>query len=283
MIGTEIDGIAGSSSRDTAGEILDLDGCDISELERGQGYLNDNHSNKLIDTLGRITHAKKIYKEEDCENERERYFWNKTKAPFLYFKGRLFDEQGDHRPAKAVAAILKHQSAADCPLKLKASVEGSVVKRDDRDRSILKNTSIKGVALTFSPANILTLVESTSISKSSLSLKDYENIQYYANQIGIKNPLPIPKYDQMISLKNQLISQLDELSKFLSMGSAGIGRPSDAIGGAALASAEPSSKIKYVDCPNCGKEQVYLPYQIKCSHCGKSFPFDMLYSLLVNK
>ena len=57
---TEIDGIAATEQKDQTGEILSIKGCDISDLEKGAGYLNDNHSNKLPDVLGRVTFAKKI-------------------------------------------------------------------------------------------------------------------------------------------------------------------------------------------------------------------------------
>jgi hypothetical protein len=39
----EIDMIAGSQLRDTQGEMLSIEGADISDLTTGKGRINDNH------------------------------------------------------------------------------------------------------------------------------------------------------------------------------------------------------------------------------------------------
>ena len=54
----EIDMIAGSELRDTQGEILSIEGADISDLKR----LNDNHGGGFFNSIGRVTLAKKIFK-----------------------------------------------------------------------------------------------------------------------------------------------------------------------------------------------------------------------------
>lgn len=159
--------IAGSQLRDTQGEMLSVEGADISELEAGRGRLNDNHGKGFFNAIGRITSAKKIFKSEDCEDERQEYYWNKVKAPFIYVKGYLYDDE-DHPNARAAAAILRNIHKADTPLQLKASVEGGVVSRGLSDPSLLARTKIHSVALTFTPANNNTLVEPTSLNKSDI-------------------------------------------------------------------------------------------------------------------
>ena len=161
----EIDACAGSQLRDTQGEMLSVEGADISELQAGKGRWNDNHGKGFFNSVGRITHAKKIFKEEDCEDERHKYYWNKVRAPYVYVKGYLYDDE-DHPNAKAAAAILRNVHKADCPLKLKASVEGGVISRGISDPSLLARTKIHSVALTFTPANVATLVEPLSLDKS---------------------------------------------------------------------------------------------------------------------
>ena len=161
----EIDACAGSQLRDTQGEMLSVEGADISELQAGKGRWNDNHGKGFFNSIGRITDAKKIFKEEDCDNDRQRYYWNKVKAPYVYVKGYLYDDE-DHPNARAAAAILRNVHKTDCPLKLKASVEGGVVSRGISDPSLLARTKIHSVALTFTPANVATLVEPTSLDKS---------------------------------------------------------------------------------------------------------------------
>jgi hypothetical protein len=161
----EIDMIAGSQLRDTQGEMLSVEGADISELEAGKGRLNDNHGKGFFNAIGRVTGAKKIFKAEDCENDRQKYYWDKVKAPFIYVKGHLYDDE-DHPNARAAAAILRNIHKTDTPLQLKASVEGGVLARGISDNSLLARTKIHSVALTFTPANNNTLVEPISLDKS---------------------------------------------------------------------------------------------------------------------
>jgi hypothetical protein len=161
----EIDMIAGSQLRDTQGEMLSVEGADISDLIAGKGRFNDNHGKGFFNSIGRITTAKKIFKKEDCENDRHLYYWEKVKAPYLYCAGYLYSDE-DHQNARAAAAILRNIHKSDCPLKLKASVEGGVLSRGISDPTLLARTKIHSVALTMTPANNATLVEPISMDKS---------------------------------------------------------------------------------------------------------------------
>ena len=163
----EIDMCAGSQLRDTQGEMLSIEGADISELEAGRGRFNDNHGKGFFNSIGRVTLAKKIFKAEDCVDDRQKYYWEKVKAPYVYVRGFLYDDE-DHPNARAAAAILRNIHKSDCPLKIKASVEGGVVARGIADPSLLARTKIHSLALTFTPANNATLVEPLSLDKSAL-------------------------------------------------------------------------------------------------------------------
>jgi hypothetical protein len=158
----EIDMCAGSQLRDTQGEMLSIEGADISELKK----LNDNHGKGFFNSIGIVTYSKKIFKKEDCENERQEYYWDKVKAPYIYVRGFLHDDE-DHPNAKAAAAILRNLHKHDVPLQLKASVEGGVISRGIKDKSFLAKTKIHSVALTFTPANNNTLVEPIELQKSN--------------------------------------------------------------------------------------------------------------------
>lgn len=160
-----IDGAVGSQLRDTQGEMLSVEGADISDLERGAGRWNDNHGKGFFNSIGRVTFAKKILKEEDCSDERQKYYWEKIKAPYIYAKGYIYDD-GDHPNAKAASAILRNIHKSDSPLKIKASVEGGVISRGIKDSSLLARTKIHSVALTFTPANNATLIEPLNLDKS---------------------------------------------------------------------------------------------------------------------
>ncbi len=166
----EIDMCSSSQLRDTQGEMLNVEGADIAELEAGRGRLNDNHGKGFFNCLGKVTAAKKIFKAEDCEDDRQRYYWEKVKSPYIYVKGVLFDDE-DHPNAKAAAAILRNIHKTDCPLKVKASVEGGVVSRGISDPALLARTKIHSVALTFVPANQATLVEPLNLDKSETDVE----------------------------------------------------------------------------------------------------------------
>jgi hypothetical protein len=161
----EIDMCSSSQLRDTQGEMLNVEGADIDELLAGRGRLNDNHGKGFFNCIGKVTAAKKIFKQDDCENERQRYYWEKVKSPYIYVRGELFDDE-DHPNARAAAAILRNIHKTDCPLKVKASVEGGVLMRGISDASLLARTKIHSVALTFVPANQATLVEPLNLDKS---------------------------------------------------------------------------------------------------------------------
>lgn len=279
---TQFQAIAASELRDTQGEILDVKGADISELEAGRGIVNDNHSNKLPDVIGRITYAKKIFKIEDCEDEDQKRLWNKVKAPYIFTRGVLFDDQ-DHRSAKAAAAIIKHQHAFDSPLKLKCSVEGGILERGKSDDRILKRTKIKGLALTLTPANNATLVEGLNLAKCSISVEE---------EALIKSFIPLAKENvpTFIEIANTLseskirnnINKIYSLIKTLSAG-VGVGSPTDRTGGQVLQTETIDDHSKRIECPSCGHSQWYMSHQVRCRDCGKSFPFDTLAKFFLKK
>lgn len=293
---TKFDAVAASELRDTQGEILDVKGADISELEAGRGIINDNHSNKLPDVVGRITEVKKIFGIEDCDNDRHSYYWNKIKAPYIYTAGILFDDE-DHRSARAAAAILKHQHGTDSPLKLKCSVEGGIIERGKKDERVLARTKIRGLALTFTPANVATLVEGLDLAKSAaLTAEDMTLIKSYVSAsikdvpslVDFSDKLSLTKIRQNIEKIHETVNGLkknSDLNKALTAGYGGAEAPTMRTGGAVLQaeSIDQGHSFRYIDCPNCGKDQIYASHQVKCRHCGKSFPFDTLAKFFINK
>jgi len=291
---TKFDAVAGSELRDIQGEILDVKGADISELEAGQGIVNDNHSNKLPDVIGRVTGAKKIFKVEDCESDRQKYFWNKIKAPYIYVTGELFDDE-DHRSARAAAAILRHQHKTDSPLKLKCSVEGGIVERGEKDDRILKRTKIKGLALTFTPANNATLVEGVDLNKSN-NPQEFELIKSISHLARKDVPSFIEMADTLSEIKilsnvekikeTILTLKKNNINKALVAGYGSAGSPTSLTGGGVFQTESidtKSNKNQYIECPSCGKEQPYVVYQVKCRSCNKHFPFDTLAKFFINK
>lgn len=273
---TWLDGILGSQLRDSQGEMLSVEGADISELEAGKGRWNDNHGKGYTNSLGRITFAKKIFKEEDCEDDRQRYYWNKVKCPYIYGTGYLYDDE-DHPNARACAAILRNIHKTDSPLKLKLSVEGGVVSRGISDPTLLARTKIHSAAITFTPANVATLVEPINLDKSfhdqeadmelirsvihlaetnvpsfrhierdASASKVVSNIEKIASLIKGDKTVELPTKQEILQyaleakIQNNVLSinqmMKEELEKALSAGYGGAGVPTANTGGGVLQS-----------------------------------------------
>jgi hypothetical protein len=273
-LGTPVMGIVATEIKDSQGEILDVRGADISDLQEGKGVWNSDHRNGFQDVVGRVLDAKKIFGPDDCANEKERELYDKVKSPLIIASGYLFDQDGDHRAAKAVAAILKNQARADSPLKLKASVEGGVIKRDDHDKNILKQTKVQRVALTFSPANSTTLIETPLLIKSAPQEWELDLIKSLK---PVEGEVPcftdITKAMDLAKIKEK-VGKIQTLVKAMSVGF-DIPGP-NSVGLPALMS---NNIIKYATCGECGKDQVFHKNQIKCRGCKKNFPFDQLAEL----
>lgn len=153
--GMIIDGIFASETPDSSGEIISVEGCDISDLKNSTGVLNwehlssENAGHNPLHIIGKITHAKKIFKQEDCENDRERMYWNQVKVPFVYGHARLFDGAG-HPGAMAAAAMIRDESANGEKILIRYSIEGSTLERKDH---LLLKTVARRVAATIKPCN----------------------------------------------------------------------------------------------------------------------------------
>ncbi len=211
----EIDMCAGSELRDSQGETLSVEGADISEMQAGRGRFNDNHGKGFFNSIGRVTEAKKIFKAEDCETDRHKYYWEQVKAPYIYVKGFLYNDE-DHPNAKAAAAILRNIHKSDCPLKIKASVEGGVISRGLRDSSRLERTKIHSIAITFTPANKATLVEPITISKSLSSVQheiDQELIKSVMHLAKKDEEIPSFRHVQRNAQANRIISNIEKIQE----------------------------------------------------------------------
>jgi len=148
--GMIIDGVFASEHIDTSGEILEVEGCDISDLVNGVGVLNFEHKgDSPMDILGKITYAKKIKSANDCSNEREKAYWNQVKIPFIYGHAELFDGE-NHPGALAVASLVRYYHNRKEPLLARFSIEGTTLERNGNS---LKRSIARRVALTLKPCN----------------------------------------------------------------------------------------------------------------------------------
>lgn len=152
--GMLVDGVFASEAVDSSGEILSIKGMDISTFEEGKGLANHEHlgsdsSGFGQEIVGKVVYAKKILNKDDCIDDRQRMFWNRTKLPFLYGVVRLYDGAG-HDGAKAIAASIRDSVANDEPIIIGFSIEGSIL---DRDGHKLNTSIARLVAMTSKPCN----------------------------------------------------------------------------------------------------------------------------------
>jgi ribosomal protein L12E/L44/L45/RPP1/RPP2 len=257
-----LDGVVGSQLRDTQGEMLNVEGADISDLERGAGRWNDNHGKGFFNSLGIITEAKKIQSEKDCANDRHKYYWDKVKAPFIYAKGYLHNDE-DHPNAKAAAAILRNIHKADTPLRLKASVEGGVIQRGISDQSLLARTKIHSVAITFTPANQATLLEPLNLDKS---MYDEEHDKELINSVLHLAETNIPSFRHVARVASaqrvkKNIAAIREMMKSLNEDPVEKGIK-EAVAGAALAGSMAMAPAK-ISAAEPKPKQVQMQQQVK--------------------
>jgi hypothetical protein len=250
--GLIMDGAIGSEQVDSSGEVLDVAGCDISSLPK-DGVLNYEHegeqpgSGDFGSIVGRCVLAKKIFKLDDCENDRQRMYWDKVgEVPFIYGVFRLFDES-DHANAKAAAAIIRDQHAAGEDQILRLSIEGSTIEKEG---NVLKRTIARNVALTRKPCNktSVTGVLHDPKGKQGETPKD-EIAALFESATKTEGPLhrkltSVPfVYVPMDAPEQQLAKALDDLKKMVG-GAPGTQVGQDALEKPDLATAEQKNRAK---------------------------------------
>lgn len=245
--GLIIDGVIGSEAIDSSGEILEIEGVDLSSLDTDDGILlNYEHktpkdkSSSFNDIIGRCIEAKKIFKRSDCDNDRERSYWDKVKVPFIYGKFELFDAEG-HPNASAAAAIIRHYHYRKLPVTIRYSIEGSTLEKEGNR---LKKTICRAVASTIKPCNktafsgvLLDPQEDTNeedLFASILKFEDPDKIRLSTVELDdldpvFSDPEPLTKEEAASRLAEMLV-----LSKTLTAGNYDVA-PSTLTGGAALA------------------------------------------------
>lgn len=153
--GMVIDGVFSSEAIDSSGEIVKLGGLDISSMEEGQATANHEHMKKDDggfgrETIGRIIYVKKVFKLEDCEDDRQKFYYKKVgEQPYLYGQVRLLDAAG-HTGAAALAAQIRDAVAHGDLILVRFSVEGTTLEKEG---NIIKTSIGRKVALTIVPCN----------------------------------------------------------------------------------------------------------------------------------
>jgi len=237
-MGLKIDGIAASQHLDSSGEVLDIKGHDISDLVEGKGVLNFEHENgKPDDIIGHIIYAKKIFSEKDCENERQKKYWDSVKKPFVYIIAELFDDE-EHPGAVAAAAMIRYYAKRKEKLLAGFSIEGSTLER--KGNHLVRSVG-RRVALTLRPCNktcIADLLEDDKykdIVKKSLGKSEGKHLVEV--DTVILDSAFYPNLNKFEALKLALV----DLQKTLSAGNGNVA-PAQAVSGSALSGTKKAKK-----------------------------------------
>jgi len=179
---TFIHGIAASENIDSSGERILMSGLDISTLEK-DGCFNWEHQGKSPDqVVGKILKARKIFSEQDCEDDHQRYFWDKVKTPYLYVMGELFDDYTDS--ARDVAGKFRYdfdkKNQNERPI-MNFSIEGA--KIDKKGIDIVRSIARK-VTITVLPCNKVAMAE--MIVSDNKPKDDLDNIFKAENKFEIE-------------------------------------------------------------------------------------------------
>jgi GGDEF domain-containing protein len=241
--GMIIDGVFSSEAIDSSGEIVKLDGIDISSMEEGTAAANYEHKGPEAkgfgrEIVGRIIYVHKVFKADDCEDDRQRMFYKKVGQPFLYGVVRLLDAAG-HSGAEALAAQIRDAVYHDDEITVRYSVEGTTL---EKEVNVIKSSIARKVALTIGPCNktcfsgvIQDPNAPKGYSKEETDVKKSELLQDPENR-SIGNALEY-QYNPIISDSNQnpilkLVTSL-KLLKTMTAGNTDAA-PSTLTGGAAL-------------------------------------------------
>lgn len=123
-------GLASTPKRDLQGEVIDLQGIDLTPIQKGKGVFNWDHKEGPENTIGSID----TYKKADDG---------------LYLGGYLYK---NHDRAKSIYQIMSSLKKSDKG-KIGMSVEGIIKKRSGADGKTISKAIITKCALTMNPVN----------------------------------------------------------------------------------------------------------------------------------
>lgn len=176
-MGMKLDAPVATNALDSSGEVLSIQGLDITDFLEGRAVANWEHSNTSEDgAVGHFIYAKKIFSEADCETPRQLSFWRQLGHEFLYGIVELYDDEG-HPGAVSIAAMARYFIKRKEKIKIGMSIEGSTL---DRDGHLLNRAVARKAAITLTPCNKECWVEfagdeSQPVAKSeSVEVVDFE-------------------------------------------------------------------------------------------------------------
>ncbi len=240
-MGLKLDGIAASSAVDTSGEVIEIDGMDISSLQAGEGTYIYEHRNakspgaSAVDVVGSVNFAKKIFSAEDCDDDRQKFYWDYCQVPFIYARGELFDDE-DHEGAKAVAAVIDYYKSRNMPILVRFSIDGHTIKRGDgAEKNVIKRAIARDVALTIRPCNKSCISGVIDDKPIVVSREDLDKFERPLSAVEFVMAPMSTDADPIQIIKDELeyLKEMQEIQKAVSLGNADVA-PSELRGASAL-------------------------------------------------
>lgn len=259
---TKIYGIGAAQNPDNVKETIYLDGLNIDKL---RGIRDEHEEDSFFRRVGAITFAKKIYSEQDCENERQLRCWNHANVPFLYTEAELADDT-DHPNAKSAAEFIKFCQNPNIPIDVGFSVDGGVLERQDSGGNITEDKD-KGKNLTKTVAIDLALTVKPCNPKCKMWLENDLAKSDYAAQPpkryldALNKSQASTSIIESLSDEMKLLFRLDILKKSLySM----------------------FAEFADVRCDKCGSGERFFKSDMPniCKKCGKSYSMTKLWKAI---
>lgn len=216
---TFVDGIAASQNIDSSGERIFIAGMDISSLAIDGVFTYEHEAatgpkgEKIVvkmpqQTVGKILKARKIFGESDCEDDRQKYFWQKCQTPYIYIMGELFDDYTD--AAKDLAGKFRYDAdhkGQNERTVMNFSIEGVYVKVEGMEvtRSVARKCTI-----TVTPCNKVAGAEMVPAKGASSSKSKFDSL-FKTESIEIELFKTEPKPFALVMPTNDMRKHADTL------------------------------------------------------------------------
>lgn len=220
-MGLQFYGVLAAQNQDNAGETLLIEPLDTSRL----GPLIDEHPEDIdfFRTLGAITKHRKLMKAEDCEDDRQKLCWERTRVPLLYIEGELANDE-DHPNAKSAAALIRFCARPEIPLKIGLSIDGGILKRtneggqpDEKGKILAKAVALRG-SLTHKPCNPKCfIVPMNDLQKSDVGEPPAEYWEALKKSQATSSFIQRPDFQLYLAMEKLKKSVSDYMGAFTSM------------------------------------------------------------------
>lgn len=208
---------------DSSGEVISIEGMDISSLDKS-GVFNWEHlKDSPGQVVGKILKAKKIFSEKDCEDDRQKYFWNKCTVPYIYVMGELFDDYKDS--AKEVAGLFRYDADKEGMQEVDVvgfSIEGQYLQREG---SVVTRSIARKCTITTANCNKMALAKMVPVKKPKDDIDSLFKTDFVPNAEIFKGEIASIKKDEGFTMGTLNASEKTSIAKKPHLGATKSGKP----------------------------------------------------------